>query len=430
MIEILILISYLNKKNKIIISNLIFFLLINYFLTLRNLWINFSSYYFFIYQDKFRFSIIILNFWISRICIIISNKKKNFFILILIIIVNLCLRSSNIFIFYIFFEIRLIPLFIIVYWWGYYKERVTARIYILIYTILGSLPLFLSIVRIYSLIKRLEWFYLFTFNVKSNKIIYWNLIIAFLIKIPTFGLHTWLPKAHVQAPVFGSIILARIILKLGGIGLIRIILTRINKAIKFNLYLISFIIIGSCLIRFLCSILIDIKIIIAYSSIVHIGVATISILTLNIWGYAGSIILIIGHGLSSSCLFYITNVIFLRSQTRITFLNKGLLNQIPSFIYLWFFACIRNLGAPLSLNFIRELIITNRILRYRTYFIIPLILINILRSFYSIQLFIYTTHGQTLQIYYPVKLKEFFICLLHIVPLNISILNPSLWIIF
>lgn len=430
MIEILILISYLNKKNKIIISNLIFFLLINYFLTLRNLWINFSSYYFFIYQDKFRFSIIILNFWISRICIIISNKKKNFFILILIIIVNLCLRSSNIFIFYIFFEIRLIPLFIIVYWWGYYKERVTARIYILIYTILGSLPLFLSIVRIYSLIKRLEWFYLFTFNVKSNKIIYWNLIIAFLIKIPTFGLHTWLPKAHVQAPVFGSIILARIILKLGGIGLIRIILTRINKAIKFNLYLISFIIIGSCLIRFLCSILIDIKIIIAYSSIVHIGVATVSILTLNIWGYAGSIILIIGHGLSSSCLFYITNVIFLRSQTRITFLNKGLLNQIPSFIYLWFFACIRNLGAPLSLNFIRELIITNRILRYRTYFIIPLILINILRSFYSIQLFIYTTHGQTLQIYYPVKLKEFFICLLHIVPLNISILNPSLWIIF
>lgn len=429
MIETLSLLSlYLSKSNKIITSNSIFIVTFIYLSYLGNSWIDFSCYFLFFYCDKFCNLIVLLTLWISNICIIIT-KKENILIIILILITVFCLRSSNIFLFYILFEIRLIPLFIIIYWWSTSKERYSARLFILMYTISGSIPLLLSIFHIYFSLKRLEWVYLFYFNITSPKIVYWNLIIAFLVKIPIYSLHSWLPKAHVQAPVYGSIILARIVLKLGGIGLIRTIIIFLSKASYLNLLIINLIIIGSFWISIICLTQLDLKIIVAYSSIVHIGVATIRIITINKWGYSGAILLIISHGLSSSSLFYIVNLIYLRTGTRLIILNKSLINLLPKIIIIWFFSCIRNLGAPFSLNFFRELVITNRIISFNILFTLPLIFINLIRRIYSIQLYILPSHGNNPQKIFPPFINEYLLSIIHLIPLNLAIWSSYLWII-
>lgn len=434
MIEIISIIIYpifINKYIKIYISNFTFILTFISISYIGNRWLSFTNYYFFIYNDKFCLILIILTLWIISLSLIII-KKKVILLIRLIFLVIICITSTNIIFFYIWFEIRLIPLFIIIFWWGKTKERVSASIYILIYTIIGSLPLIISIFYIYKIRLSIEWDYLFIFNIRIfRSFIYWNIIIAFLIKIPVFGFHIWLPKAHVEAPVYGSIILARIILKLGSIGLIRIILINFKNSIQLNPFLIYIIILGSLFIRILCITQLDIKIIVAFSSIVHIGVATVSIITINKWGYLGAIILIIRHGLCSSCLFYIVNSIYIRRGSRIILLNKGIINMQPKLRFLWFLTCIRNMGAPISLNFLRELFIINRIIRFRYLIIIPLILINLFRRVYSINLFIYISHGNKLSILIkPIKIREFTIIILHIFPLNWISLNSWLWSIF
>lgn len=419
-------------KIKIYLTNSLFILNFNIFLYINNSWLEYSNLYLFIYTDKFCLLIIILTFWINRICFIIINKNKIILIIRLIIIVILCISSTNIILFYLWFEIRLIPLFIIIFWWGKTKERYAARIYILIYTIIGSLPLILSIFFIYKINYSIEWDYLFRFNINyENYIIYWNIIVAFLIKIPVFGFHIWLPKAHVEAPVYGSIILAAIILKLGGIGLIRIIIINLKTALWINPTLLCVILIGAITIRLLCILQLDLKIIVAYSSVVHIGVATARIITLNKWGYSGAQLLIISHGLCSSCIFFIVNTIYIRRNRRIIILNKGIINIEPKLMYLWFLTCIRNIGAPVSLNFISELIITNSIVRFSYLRTAILIFINLFRRIYSIQLFIFISHGKIFSILnIPVKNNEFLVIILHILPVNLISINSWLWIIY
>lgn len=420
------------KKIKIFISNSLFLLCFNIFFYINNNWIEYSNLYLFIYTDKFCLLIVALTLWINALCLIIINKNKIILIINLILIVILCISSTNIILFYLWFEIRLIPLFIIIFWWGKTKERYSARIYILIYTIIGSLPLILSIFFIYKLNYSIEWDYLFIFNINSERyLVYWNIIVAFLIKIPVFGFHIWLPKAHVEAPVYGSIILAAIILKLGGIGLIRIMRVCVKIAGKINPILLCTILIGAIIISLLCILQLDLKIIVAYSSVVHIGVATARIITLNKWGYSGAILLIISHGLCSSCIFFIVNTIYIRTNRRIIILNKGIINIEPKLVYLWFLTCIRNIGAPVSLNFIRELIITNRIIRFTYIRTSILIIINLFRRIYSIQLFIFISHGKIFSVLKkPIKNIEFIVIIIHILPINLISINSWIWIIY
>lgn len=431
MIEIIVLLILRprNLKKKIIIQNIIFLLIIDYLFSINNIWIEISNIYFFNFQDKYCFILIILTLWIRGIILIITEEKKRSIIVSLITIICFTLSSMRLIIFYFWFEIRLIPLFLIIFWWGKSKERNSASIYILIYTIFGSLPLLLSIFTFYNIIKSTEWDYLIIFNIENESIIvYWNTIIAFLIKIPVFGFHIWLPKAHVEAPVYGSIILARIVLKLGGIGLIRIIILNVKRAIKFNVYIIIIFIIGSLIIRILCILQFDIKIIVAYSSIVHIGIATISIITIYKWGFRGSIIIIIGHGLCSSRIFFLVNIIYIRRGTRIIFLNKGISRINPKITFLWFITCVGNLGAPISLNFISEIIITNSIVVWSTIILPRLILINLFRRIFSIQLFIFTIHGNLrITNLIPTKIIEYIIIILHILPLNFISINSWIW---
>jgi NADH-ubiquinone oxidoreductase chain 4 len=231
----------------------------------------------------------------------------------------------------LFFEGSLIPTLFLILGWGYQPERVQAGIYLLFYTLLASLPLLVAIFYIYSQVGRLFIpFILKDLLVEGSSLLYLAIIFAFLVKMPMFLVHLWLPKAHVEAPVRGSIILAGVLLKLGGYGLLRMFNLLTPLGIKLNYLWVSVSLVGGCLVRFICLRQTDLKALVAYSSVAHIGLVLGGLITLNYWGICGAFTLIIAHGLCSSGLFCLTNISYERLGSRSLIINKGLLNFIPS----------------------------------------------------------------------------------------------------
>lgn len=153
---------------------------------------------------------------------------------------------------------------------------------------------------------------------------------AFVVKLPMFIVHLWLPKAHVEAPVAGSMVLAGVLLKLGGYGLLRVSGIFIRVANRFSWFWVSLGVIGGVLVRLICLRQTDIKALIAYSSVAHMGLVLAGIRTLGVWGARGAVVVMVGHGLCSSGLFCLANVVYERLGSRRLYIRKGLLNFIPS----------------------------------------------------------------------------------------------------
>jgi NADH-ubiquinone oxidoreductase chain 4 len=318
-----------------------------------NLGVDGISIYFLI-LTTFISPIVILSNWHS-----IKENIKSYIIIILLLesLLVAVFLVLNIFLFYIFFESILIPLFILIGVYGS-GNKVRASFYLFLYTLLGSLFLLLSILLMLSLIGATDFDILFKTNINYNTqlILFIGIFIAIAVKTPVIFLNTWLLKAHVESPLGGSIILAAIVLKLSLYGVLRLILPIIPKAsinYTFIVYIIGVITIIYASISTLRTI--DIKELIAYSSVSHAAVYLLGIFSNTIQGLEGGILLGLGHGFVSSGLFICAGgILYDRSHTRLISIYRGIAQLMPLFSILFFILCLSNAGTPLSLNFIGE----------------------------------------------------------------------------
>lgn len=210
-------------------------------------------------------------------------------VLALCLLVIMFFLSSNLIYFYIFFEVSLIPTLVLIVGWGYQPERLQAGIYIMLYTIRASLPLLVSLLVLGYLYRSFNMIlvnYLSCVLILYNVNFLWFLgvIIAFLVKLPIFSVHLWLPKAHVEAPIAGSIILAGVLLKLGGYGILRLLMVFFLNDIFISKVLIIISLWGGVITAVICVGQRDIKSLIAYSSVGHIGLMLAGVLRKFIWG--------------------------------------------------------------------------------------------------------------------------------------------------
>jgi len=289
----------------------------------------------------------------------ISENIRSFLIIILLLetLLLTVFLVLDILLFYIFFESILPPLFILIGLFGS-SDRVRASFYLFLYTLLGSLFLLLSILTMSSIMGTTDFDALSKTNFKyfTQLFLFYGIFIAFAVKTPTIFLNTWLLKAHVESPLAGSIILAGIVLKLSLYGILRLILPLLPKAsidYTYVVYLIGVITIIYASLSTLRTI--DIKELIAYSSVSHAAVYLMGVFSNTIQGIEGGITLGLAHGFVSSGLFICAGgVLYDRSSTRLITYYRGIAQIMPLFSILFFILCLGNCGVPLTLNFLGE----------------------------------------------------------------------------
>lgn len=391
--------------------------------------------------DHIRRTLIILTIWIIPIVIAARQniyQKQNdalflSYIVALTIILLLAFSASHIFAFYILFEASLIPTLLIIIKWGYQPERLQAGIYLMLYTITARLPL-LAGISIQTFYYNIGNIFFSGFSFSSYYSSFWLVInFAFIVKLPLFLFHLWLPKAHVEAPVAGSMILAAVLLKLGGYGMLRIIYLTppVSPILKF--YLLRLSLWGGMITRLICVRQQDIKSLIAYSSVGHISLVIAGVLSNISWGVWGGIAIIISHGLLRSAIFAAADMCYSISNSRSLLINKGLNISIPTISILWFIICAANMAAPPSSNLLSEIILITCSSVTSKLIFIPLGVIRFVAAAYSLTLYISINHGPTNRLNNPstfIAPRNLLVLLGHVSPVFLIISIPSLITLF
>ena len=323
-----------------------------------------SSYDFYLGVDGLSIYFILLTTIIMPIALLsnwtsINDNIRSFLVIVLLLetLLLAVFLVLDILLFYIFFESILPPLFLLIGIFGS-TNKVRASFYLFLYTLLGSLFLLLSILVMSSIMGTTDFdaLYKTNFNYSTQLFLFYGIFIAFAVKTPTIFLNTWLLKAHVESPLSGSIILAAIVLKLSLYGIFRLILPLLPKASLDYTYIVYLIgVITIIYASFSTLRTIDIKELIAYSSVSHAAVYLIGVFSNTIQGIEGGIALGLAHGFVSSGLFICAGgVLYDRSGTRLITYYRGIAQMMPLFSILFFILSLGNCGAPLTLNFVGE----------------------------------------------------------------------------
>nr|BAF43962.1 NADH dehydrogenase subunit 4 [Takydromus tachydromoides] len=404
--------------------------------------LNNSSYF---SNDSVSSPLIILSCWLLPLMVMASqnhlktepvNRKRGFLLMLVLLQTTLILTftTSNFVMFYILFETTLIPTLVIITRWGNQAERLSAGLYFLFYTLASSLPLLIALLYLNSkhLHASMELLHLKQpemLCMSSNFLFWLALLLAFMVKLPLYGLHLWLPKAHVEAPIAGSMVLAAILLKLGGYGLIRIspTLNPHPSPLMFPIMILA--LWGILMTSSICLRQADLKALIAYSSVSHMGLVIAAIILQTPWSLTGAMTLMIAHGLTSSALFTLANTNYERTHTRTLILVRGLQLVFPLMTTWWLLINLTNMAMPPSINLIGELLIISALFNWSSPTIILTGVGTLLTAVYSLYMFLMTQRGKMssqFNLLPPTHTREHLLLALHLLPMGLIILKPTL----
>ena len=346
--------------------------------------------------DGISLFMIILSSFLTPLCILASwkniqkrIKEYMFAFLFLETVLIGMFASIDILLFYIFFETVLIPMYLIIGIWGG-ERRIYASFKFFLYTLLGSVLMLIALIVIYKTtgsmnIAELQGNYF----ARSTQIFLWLAFFAsFAVKIPMWPFHTWLPDAHVEAPTAGSVILAGVLLKMGGYGFIRFSLGMLPEA---TAYFIPFIMVLSIIAIIYTSFVAlaqsDIKKLIAYSSVAHMGIVTIGIFLVNQQGLEGAMLQMLSHGVVSAALFLCVGVIYDRMHTRQISFYGGLVNKMPFYSAVFMIFMLASVGLPGTSGFVGEFLVVVGAFRFSSLIAIGAALGIILSAVYMLYLY-------------------------------------------
>nr|YP_011014766.1 NADH dehydrogenase subunit 4 [Ixodes crenulatus]WQB40577.1 NADH dehydrogenase subunit 4 [Ixodes crenulatus] len=385
--------------------------------------------------DLMSINLLLLSVWVL-ILMFLSSFKENlynnkyfmFYLFLMLFLLFVCFFSMNLMMFYFFFEAVLFPIVMLIFNWGNQPERLQAGVYMLMYTLLGSMPLLVLMLFFGEM--TLNYLFLDFSWKMSMGWLFMLMMMGFLVKVPMFFVHLWLPKAHVEAPVSGSMILAAVLLKLGVYGIYRFKGFFTMELMEMGYILMVISVLGGMYVGLMCLFQTDIKSLIAYSSICHMGVVLGGIMNLNFWGTYGGLLLMLGHGLCSSGLFCLGNMLYERFYTRSVMLLKGMMKIFPSMSLWWFLFSIVNMSAPPSMNIFGEIFLMGSLMKFSMLFIFPLMMISFLSACYSLYMFSYINHGEGWMIWAVklISIREYMILLYHFFPLLIWVLKMDCFV--
>nr|WOA00246.1 NADH dehydrogenase subunit 4 [Phascolosoma sp. f LL-2023] len=392
------------------------------------------------FLDTLAWALILLTLWITILSILASQyiyltPAKNLFLILsftLVFSLTLCFLAQNMILFYIFFEVALVPTLLLILTWGYQPERLQAGMYMMLYTISASLPLLVSILLLKSSNGHTNFLLITAPLILSPPLMkIWSLqlTLAFFVKLPLYVVHLWLPKAHVEAPVAGSMILAGILLKLGVYGLLRFASLFPHILSALSHFILPLALIGATITSLICLRQTDFKALIAYSSVGHMGLVAGGLVSNFNWGWQGALAMSIAHGLCSSALFALANMLYTTTQTRSLFLIKGLQTFFPVMTLWWFLFSICNMAAPPSLNLLSEILLMTSVIALSYSMILPLMMISFLSATYSLFLYISTQHGspsKQMNSLIMMTPNNYLVLKLHLAPLLLTMLTPAI----